>query len=397
MVANNRSGKSNNGSLPANARTSDPNTSARTLILQSSIDAVQSIASASGLTPTSIGNNINFPLKNVGLIKRLRILWSATINNTGTNPIVPTEFNVLNLFSRVVFNDYGNTVRINVSGLGLSLINNAKSHRPYSASISFDDAVGGYNGAYPIWQAPASIAAGGSATISGVIEIPFSYGDYDLRGALFANLVNATANVQLAINSNPVVATGSDTTSAIYTGTGATGTLTNLSYAVYQEYLDNLPMQGGKYVLPMTDLGTIYDLRDATYSGLTVGSDFPIGYPNYRSFLSTHLIFDNGGTLNPGTDVNYLAIQQANLTNVVKCGPIYNQVLAANRNGVQMPKGVYYFDHRRQPINTITSGNVQLILNPSLVNTGASLMIIYESMLQSSAIGTGLIASVGAR
>jgi hypothetical protein len=58
------------------------------------------------------------------------------------------------------------------------------------------------------------------------------------------------------------------------------------------------------------------------------------------------------------------------------------------------PAGHYYLDHRNKPIDTNQFGNTSLVVNPSLVNTGASLNLGYEMLaIQSQAINAGSFPS----
>jgi hypothetical protein len=115
---------------------------------------------------------------------------------------------------------------------------------------------------------------------------------------------------------------------------------------------------------------------------LTVTQDYPIPYANYRSFLSTYFIYDKGGTLNNGTDINYVALQSANYTQIFKMSPIELALMSNIKFGIDFPSGVYYVDHRNRPINTNQYGNMELIINPSTVNANAQVLVGYEAFGQ---------------
>ena len=52
------------------------------------------------------------------------------------------------------------------------------------------------------------------------------------------------------------------------------------------------------------------------------------------------------------------------------------------------------FDHCRKPIDTNQFGNMQLVINPSLVNANAVLFVGYEMLaVQSQAINAGSLIS----
>jgi hypothetical protein len=166
---------------------------------------------------------------------------------------------------------------------------------------------------------------------------------------------------------------------------------------VYQHYVDQLPIgQNGQPILPVMDLSTIYELKNTTLTGMTANQDYPIPYANFRSFLSTIAVYDNAGTLNVGTDVNYWAQQSANFTNIFKMTAEETALMTRVRNGVDYPAGVYYFDHRRRPLNTIQYGNIELVLNPSSVGSGASILAGFESFAMINVIsGAGSLPAGG--
>jgi hypothetical protein len=210
--------------------------------------------------------------------------------------------------------------------------------------------------------------------------VPLAYSQTDLRGALYAGVVNATMNLQLTINTAAFVAAGQDATQAVFSGN--VGTVGNVQINVYQHYLDQLPQTQAGPVLPMMDLQTFYDIKNTSVNGLTVTQDYPIPYANYRSFLSTFFIFDNGGTLNAGTDLNYVALQSANYTQLFKLSPTELSLMSLIQFGIDYPTGVYYVSHRNRPINTNQYGNMELVLNPSTVNANAQILVGYEAFGQ---------------
>ena len=153
-------------------------------------------------------------------------------------------------------------------------------------------------------------------------------------------------------------------------------------------------MANGGPILPMMDLNTIYDLKFTTQTGLAAGQDFPIPYANYRQFLSTTPIFNNGGEFNSGSDVNYWALQAANNTQLKRVSADIAALEARQTFMADPPPGVYYFDHRDKPIDTISFGNMELVLNASEINTGAQVVVGYESFQtpQATAIAGSLPA-----
>jgi hypothetical protein len=323
--------------------------------------------------------------RNVGLIKKFIVEISGTYTSVGA--AAATAFGLSNLLTNVTFTDLNNNQRINTIGPHLAILKEAK-HRatdPSSAPIStkIDDSMmagqfvaSGTAPNFPVVVYPLPSTA--AASFRAVFDIPLAYSDDDLRGAIYANVVNATMQLALTLNATPAPG-GTDNTFAVW-GT-ATGSLTNVVVTVYQVYLDQLPVGQNGVVLPTLDLSTIYELKSTQFSAITAATDYPVPYANFRDFLSTVAIWNSTGAtagLKNGSDVNYWALQSANFTNIFKIDPL----LAAQRTreilGSDLPLGTYYFSHRRKPISTVQYGNMQLILNAASVSGTPYLQIGWE-------------------
>lgn len=365
------------GGAMSQAQLQQANAVARSLILSQSVDMMQQIFAAT-VTPAT-QNVLNIPPRYVGLLKGFLIEITATANNTdGANTATLTEWGPANILSQVIFNDLNNNIRVQTAGWHLHMVATAKGRAPFGNAYSLLDTQSDFGSHWTTVKAPATIAHGASGTVAMMYYVPVSYSDDDLTGAIYSNVVNATMNLQLTINPTPFAASG-DATLALYSG--ATGTLTNVAITVYQCYLDQLPTGKQGVILPPIDISQIYELKNTALSALLTGQDFPIPYPNFRTFLSTSVIYDNGGTLAAGTDINYWALQSANFTNLFKYDPNVAALKARQAFGDDPPLGSYYFDHRRRPINTIQYGNMNLIINPKgTVNAGATLLVGFEDI-----------------
>ncbi len=348
---------------------------ARNMVLGSAVDMTQKIFSTT-FSPTS-QSVLNITPRNVGLIKGFYVIVDATIENTGvTDNLVRTSFGPSNVLSQVTFNDLNNNVRIQDAGWHLNLINTVKRRHVMGAAYTNDSPVD-FGSNYDVISAPATIAPSSTGAVKMIYYIPLAYNDDDLRGSVYAGVVNATMNLQLTLNTSPVVASG-DATLALYSGNTG-GYSGNVTVTVYQNYLDQLPMGKQGPLLPALDLATIYELKNTALTGLSVGQDFPVPYANFRDFISTSFVFDNGGTLNAGSDINYIALQSANYTNMWKIEPRLAALWTRNEILDDTPAGVYYFSHRRRPLATIQYGNLEMIINPSTVNSGAVALVGFEA------------------
>jgi len=358
------------------------NMMARAVVLRNAIDEWQPIFTQT--FTTGPGTIINIPVRNVGLIKRFVVEISATISGSAGQTHTLTNLGLSNLLSNVVFTDLSNQTRINTSGWHLTTIASAKARLPYGSAVTAIDSPYGYGANYnrTVSAPPAITGAAASNNCFAMYEIPLAYADNDLRGAIYANVVNATMNLQLTLNTGMFVANTGDETLAVYqSGSTTLATMPSFTITVYQNYLDQIPVVNGGPILPLLDLSTAYLLNNTALSGIVANQDNPIPYANFRDFLSTTLIYDNNAVLNAGTDINYFTIQSANYTNIVKFDPNIASLFSRLRLQDDFPTGMYYFDHRVKPISTVQYGNMQLIVNPSTVGGVASQFLMgYESL-----------------
>jgi len=331
------------------------------------------------------GTVINIPLRNVGLVKRFVIEISGTVGVGAAETQTLTMFGLSNFFSNILLTDLSNQTRINTAGWHLHALATAK--RQFAAGAAFtNDSPIKIASNYPVITAPASYTA--SQPFRMFYEIPVAYGDLDLRGAIYANVVNATFNLQLTVNPNLFTGSaGNPLLSVFKSSTAQLGTLPTFTITVFQNFLDQLPIVNGMVVLPALDLGTAYLINNTQVSGLTGNLDNPVPYANFRDFMSTFAIYDNFGyaTSPIGSDTGYWALQSANYTNILKYDPWMSSLLTRWIISDDFPavsgQCTYFFDHRTRPISTIQFGNMSLILNPANVQgAGSTIYLGYESL-----------------
>lgn len=326
----------------------------------------------------TFGSVLTFYLRNVGLVKRLVVRFTATITAT-TNAINLTPLGLANFVSNVSFFDLGNNQRINTTGWHLTAVSSAKRRRVFGAAYTNDSPNGYGNNNNRVMYAPATIAGNASSEVDFELEIPFVKNDTDLRGIIMADVTQATMQVQITLNPNMIVTSTADPTLAVYQSTGATtGTISNISVNFWQNYLDQLPHgQNGAPILPQLDLGTAYLLNN-TSSGLPVaGQDLGASFTNARTYESVCVVYDNNGTLNVnGSDINYIQLQSANMTNILNLDGKMAGLLERNVIMDDFPAGMRYLDFRSRPIDTNQYGNMQLIINPKTVG-GAGAAFLY--------------------
>lgn len=373
------------------------NLAARQAIRNSAVKMMQPLSTGS-IVPAQ-NPVLTIQPRNVGLLLGFWVGISHTITNNSAVDVNLTNFGPLNALSQIQFNDFNNTVRIQTAGWHLGIINSIRFRRPTGMAflhttamdtpIQFGDNFSTANGGGTI-SASSSIAAGATGTVNMWYWVPLAYSDDDLRGSIYANVVNATAQLILTMpgfgSVQTAVQNGMDSTLAMYQGAAAGDvsqcTITQTNYNVYQYYYDQLPISKAGVLLPVTDLATVYELKFTLQNGVQAFQDFGYQYANFRNFLSTTAIWVNGAgattttpsgpipTRTGGNDVAYWSLQAANTTNIWKKSP----ALLANefRNFFQtdLPVGMYYFGSRQRPIVTTQYGNMQLILNATVAANG---------------------------
>jgi hypothetical protein len=164
-------------------------------------------------------------------------------------------------------------------------------------------------------------------------------------------------------------------------GSVAAVTITNTAYEIYQYYYDQLPVANNSVLLPVTDLATVYELKQTIQSNIPVGMDFGYQYVNFRNILSTLMVYVNTGATGArgvGADVNYFSLMAANTTNIWKKTPALLALENRNFFSADWPPGVYYFGSRMKPIITTQYGNMQLILNAAVAASGAYQLVGIE-------------------
>jgi P3 major capsid protein len=356
---------------------------ARSMIAAQSVRMIQQIY---GTTVVPANQNvINVIPRNVGLIMGFWVKVVSTIHNAtgGGTGIVATDFGAANLLSQVQFTDLNNNVRIQTSGWHLNYVNTVKGRMPYGSAllttaIDGNAGIAGEYGSNWTVNSQPNIADGADGTVIQWYYVPLAYSDGDYRGAVYANVVNATMQLQLTINTTPVVAAANDTTEAVYTAAGGAGSNTSTTITVYQDYLDQLPFGKSGPILPILDLSTVYELKRTIFTALVPNQDFPMQYANFRDFVSTFAVFFNGTARAAGADVNTWALQSANFTNLWKLEPNLVALRSRALTLTDFPKGVYYFGSRHKPIATTQYGNMELVLNANVAGAGAYVKVGYE-------------------
>jgi hypothetical protein len=370
------------------------NLQARALIVQRCPRMLQQIfsttlnGSGAGGALTNQQNVVNIPVRPVGLVRGFIVKVSTTVKNTtgGGVAITPSDFGAANSVSQFTMTDLQNNQRVLTSGWHLNFLNSIKGRMPFGTALvnTAEDginAAGGYGSNWSIVVQPASIADTATGVVTMWYYLPLSYTPTDLRGSIFANVVNAVMQISIALNTVPVGDSGADTTFSMYKAAAGAGNVQSATITIWQDYLDQIPVANGQYVLPNQDLATIYGLTNTTQTGMVVNQDFPVQYANFRDFLSTFSVYNSTGAngRNAGSDIVTWALQSANFTNLWKVPPEIIAMKTRAHMRTDFPKGTYYFDSREHPISTVQYGNMELVLNASTATPGSAYLLMgYE-------------------
>lgn len=336
------------------------------------------------LSGSALGQTINIVPRNVGLITGFVVEISGTITAGVGETLSRTGHGPANILSNITYTDYSNQVRINDAGWHLYLLSSARRRSTAGAAYTNTSPSGYALNLWPVQAFPVTIAPTVASPVRWVYEVPLAYSDVDLRGAVYGGVVNATSQLQLTINPQLAVGNTVDNTLSGYASNlaAALATFTAVTVTVYQAYIDQLPTdKGGLPILPMLDLSQSYQLQSTVMTGLVAGLDNAIPYANFRHFLSTAQIYTQGGpVVNTafGTDINYWALQTANGTQVWRKSPLTMAYDARSVLGNDLPPGTYYYESRAQPLDTVTYGNLQLIVNPIAALPATAVYVGYE-------------------
>jgi P3 major capsid protein len=399
------------------------NAMARSLIKAKAVPMLQQIFNSTygaAANTTDVSNTqpvVNVIPRNVGLIRGFWVKIVAVYNNQSGQTATVSDFGPANILNQIQFNDLNNNTRIQTTGWHVDFINSIKARRPFGASLirgGSGSTTGGIDaptnygsnfGSTFIIFAPQTIANNAAANVSTVTMwwyVPLAYSPDDLRGSVYANVVNATMQLNLTFNTRSGVLASTDSTSAVYTlaagATAASFVMSQATVTVYQDYLDQIPAGQSGPILPVLDLATIYELKNTTVTAIVPAQDFPVQYSNFRDFLSTIAIFVNTGSSGArasGSDINTWALQSANFTNIWKLEPGLIATRTRNHLGTDMPPGTYYFGSREKPISTTQYGNMQLVLNAITAGAGAYMLLGYEdlALVQTLSVAGSLAAS----
>jgi hypothetical protein len=381
------------------------NLAIRANILQNSIPVIQNVRSGSMTYTYGVPTTVNMLASNVGLIRRFFLVLSGTVNCASTYTATPTTFGLPNLISNIQFTDQNNRLRINTTGIHLHLAATEKRRRAFGSAIlgstGHSDPCGlGQN--FPVQVSTGVVSGGTAKNFTFILEIPVVNSNTDLSGAIYANQTTSNNSLQFTLNPNAFVANTADPYTAAFSMSAALGTslptLTNLTWTLYQDFLDQLPIDNtGFAVLPQQDISWALVYQNINPGVQVAGSDNLYALPAFNVYQNLILFWDNPAfnTTGAGADVDAIKVQVSNTYVLKQFDPKMLAVMTRNIIGCDMPGGigaagsfsggVYSLDFRHKPlaVNQVSSTNI--VFRPNTVNAGASLSLGQEYLWYANA------------
>lgn len=384
------------------------NANVRASILANAIPVKQPVKS--GVLSYAAGSPTNFVIQAnpVGLVRRFYLEISGTINCAAAHTATPTLFGLKNLISNLQFTDQNSRLRVNTSGIHLHMAASEKRKRPFGAALiastGFSDD-SGFGSNFPVEVSTGAVAGGTPKNFTVVFEIPVVNSNVDLTGAIYAN--QTTSNNQLSVTLNPnFFAYNSDPFTAGYTTDAALATalptLTNLTWTLTQDYLDQLPAdQNGNVVLPQIDIAFAVCLQMLQPGKQVAGNDNLYALQPFNIYQNIMLFWDNyayGGAV--GGDVDYIKIQVANSYVLAQFDTALLAVLTRNLLGCDMPGAasavagafsgaIYNLDFRHKPLSVNQQSATNIVFRPNTVEAGGNLQYGQEYLWYANAAIAG--------
>jgi hypothetical protein len=370
------------------------NMAIRQNILANAIPVFQNVRSGSLTYTAGVPTSWTVLASNVGLIRRFWLELTGTVNCAATHTLTPSMFGLANLLSNVQFIDQNNRLRINTTGAHLHLAAGQKRRRPFGSAIygnvtpvQTDFAGAGAN--FPVQQSTGVVTGGTPKNFRIVFEIPVVNSNQDLTGAIYANQTTSNNQLQFTLNANAAVATGADAFNAAYLADAAIATtlptITNLTWTLYQDFLDQLPVDNTGFAqLPPIDIAYALVYQMINPGPQVQAQDNLYALPPFNVYQDLMLFWDNfafNGAGGVGSDVNYVKVQISNTYILLQQDPYVNAIRTRNLMGTDLPGAVaatntsgavYDLDFRHKPLSVNQLSATNIVFNPATVQSATS-------------------------
>jgi len=308
-----------------------------------------------------------------GVMMHFYLRVHGTITNNGASDATRSVFGASNLIQYLTYTDTQGSLRHQTDGRGIELMNTARQGKPIGAVTSDES----YGVEYSAWGGntlPKTIAAGATVPFSHTFVIPLAFSNANPIGAILGFVTNSqqTLKVTFPTKSDAFIEEGEDALSALYTATGVNMKFGTLSYELYTATKNQgLPQNNGQYLLPFDTMAQHYILQSGTRAGVVNNADNYIPYTDGQTFFNTFVIFNNGGELNLGSDVDSVSIRHQGSQDTHRLPPSIAATEAGFNLSNGLPAGTYYKKHF-PPLNTLeTGGSADFTIKPKTVNNDA--------------------------
>jgi len=371
------------------------NMAIRQNILANAVPVLQNVRSGTLNNMTYGSPQIQTVLaSNVGLIRRFYLELTGIVNG-GAGTFTPTTMGGLaNILSNVQFIDQNNRLRINTTGWHLHLAASQKRRRIFGNATplaGLTDPTGfganiGTAGNIYFQTTTGLVTAATPKTFRFVWEIPVVNSNQDLTGAIYANQTTSNNQIQFTINPNWVIF-GSDPYYAAYVSSAAlatnTPTLTGLTWTLYQDFLDQLPVDNTGFAqLPPIDIAYALCYQMINPGVQVAAQDNLYALPPFNVYQDLMLFWDNYtyNTTYPGSDVNYIKVQISNTYILLQVDVFLAAIRARNMLSADFPSAVsaaasgavYDLDFRHKPLSVNQLSSTNIVFNPSTVAAATS-------------------------
>lgn len=318
-------------------------------------------------TANGPGQTIQFKLRNVGIITRLKA--RVTVNYTvAVATVTASPFGPYGFISKIDLLDYNTVDRHFSTGPLNYLLSSIRHGRPWMPTGQ---------GLVDTAQTVQPVTTGAKVCNFNV-EIPVAYDPHnDLTGAILAQTVVGEMFLRLQLNNTLI---GDPMSPFVTDGGGGTVTITAVSVTLFQDYI--MP-QGSRPQIPLFDLNSVYEYA-ALYTSsdnIVAGGTKFLDYPNVRNVMGLFMIYVDNSTVTVNeTDISQLVLVANGNTNMREQDPMDVRGDMRQMLGGDLPAGSYYIGSRRNPIQTFIYSQVQQAITFAAASGTSYLAYGFESV-----------------
>lgn len=313
------------------------------------------------------GSTVQFKLRNVGIITRLKVRVTCNVT-IATHALTPSAFGPYGLLAKIDLLDYNTVDRHFATGPLNYLLSSVRHGRPWMPTGQ---------GLVDTAQTQQPTATG-TANIIFNVEVPVCYDPHnDLTGAILAQTVVGEQFLRLQINNTLI---GDPMSPYVTDGNGGTIVINSISMQCWQDYI--MP-QGPTPRIPLFDLNSVYEFA-ALYTSsdnIVVGGTKFLDYPNVRNVMGLFAIYvDNSTVVVNETDISQLTLVANGNTNMREQDSLDVRADMRQMLGGDLPAGSYYIGSRRNPIQTFIYSQVQEAITFAAASGTSYLAYGFESV-----------------